>query len=140
MGHASWFWEFLRARGGTILERWLNKYWIREHFIWKILTKTLLASMGKIELYFFVNNRIECKWAMKNFGTSSSCAVGIQQSGTITIEHDITETGQKLSIGKCVLCEKKPMFVTDNIRDADGLGTFFKKLIGASAEASKKLD
>ena len=85
-----------------------------------------------------MNNNIKCKWVIKNFGTSSYCIVRIQHSGTAIIEGDITKTGQKLTIGKCVLW-KKLMFPTVNTKYADGLRKFFKNLVNASVEAVKKI-
>ena len=81
----------------------------------------------------------------QKFKTNSYCIGGKHYSGTKNITGEITvnkKTGNqiKLSVGKCVICNrKKSMNVSDNTIQAEGLGDFFKKLGKVSSEAAKKL-
>ena len=81
----------------------------------------------------------------QKFATNSYCVGGRHRSATKDITGEITvnkKTGKdtKLSVGKCVICNrKKSMIVSDNTIKAEGLGSFFKNLEKISAKASKKL-
>ena len=59
--------------------------------------------------------------------------------GEITINK---KTGKevKLLVGRCVICDrKKTMIVSDNVIQAEGLGSFFKNLGKISSKAGKKI-
>ena len=81
----------------------------------------------------------------QKFKTDSYCVGGRHKSGTKNIVGEITinkKTGKevKLLVGKCVVCDrKKTMIVSDNVIQAEGLGSFFKNLGKISAKAGKKL-
>ena len=81
----------------------------------------------------------------QKFATDSYCVGGRHRSGTKDITGEITvnkKTGKdtKLLVGKCVICNrKKSMIVSDNVIQAEGLGSFFKNLGKISAKAGKKL-
>ena len=83
--------------------------------------------------------------SFQKFKTNSYCVGQKHYSGTKNIIGEITlnkKTGKeiKLIVGKCVLCDrKKPMIVSDNTIQAEGLGDFFKKLGKIFAKAGKKL-
>ena len=67
------------------------------------------------------------------FKSKSYCVDRRHYSDTIINEGEVTETGRKLLIGKCVKCNrKKPMTVNDNTIAAEGLGNFFKNIGKAS--------
>ena len=80
-----------------------------------------------------------------NFKTDSYCVGGRHKSGTKNIVEEITinkKTGKevKLLVGRCVICDrKKTMIVSDNVIQAEGLGSFFKNLGKISSKAGKKL-
>ena len=81
----------------------------------------------------------------QKFKTDSYCVGGRHRSGTKNIVGEITinkKTSKevKLLAGKCVICNrKKTMIVSDNVIQAEGLGSFFKNLGKISAKAGKKL-
>ena len=81
----------------------------------------------------------------KKFETDSYCVGGRHRSGTKNIVGEIRnnkKTGKevKLLVGQCMLCDrKKSMIVSDNVIQAEGLGSFFKNLGKVSAKAGKKL-
>ena len=52
-------------------------------------------------------------WLMSHekFNTSSCCAGGLQYSGTISIEGDVTKNSRNLLIGKCVKLKEKEINV-----------------------------
>ena len=81
----------------------------------------------------------------QKFKTDSYCVGGRHRSGTKNIVGEITinkKSGKevKLLVGKCVICDrKKTMIVSDNVIQAEGLGSFFKNLGKISAKAGKKL-
>ena len=81
----------------------------------------------------------------KKFETDSYCVGGRHKSGTKNIVGEIRnnkKTGKevKLLVGKCMICDrKKSMIVSDNVIQAEGLGSFFKNLGKVSAKAGKKL-
>ena len=82
--------------------------------------------------------------SFNKFKTDGYCVGGRHKSGTKTIVGEITinkKTGKevKLLVGKCVICDrKKTMIVSDNVIQAEGLGSFFKNLGKISAKAVKK--
>ena len=81
----------------------------------------------------------------QKFKTNSYCAGGRHKSGRKNIVGEITinkKTGKevKLLVGRCVVCDrKKTMIVSDNVIQAEGLGSFFKNLGKISSKAGKKL-
>ena len=80
----------------------------------------------------------------KKFETDSYCVGGRHKSGTKNIVGEIRnnkKTGKevKLLVGKCMICDKKSMIVSDSVIQAEGLGSFFKNLGKVSAKAGKKL-
>ena len=81
----------------------------------------------------------------QKFKTDSYCVGGRHRSATKNIVGDISiikKTGKevKLLVGKCVICDrKKTMIVSDNVIQAEGLGSFFKNLGKISSKAGKKL-
>ena len=83
--------------------------------------------------------------SFQKFKSDSYCVGGRHRSATKNIVGEITinkKTGRevKLLTGKCVICNrKKTMIVSDNVIQAEGLGSFFKKLGKISAKAGKKL-
>ena len=83
--------------------------------------------------------------SFNKFETDGYCVGGRHKSGTKNIIGEITinkKTGKevKLLVGKCVICDrKKTMIVSDNVIQAEGLGSFFKNLGKISAKAGKKL-
>ena len=70
----------------------------------------------------------------QKFKTNSYCVGGKHRYGTKSINGEITfnkKTGKeiKLLVGKCVICDrKKSMIVSDNTKEAEGSGDFFKNL------------
>ena len=83
--------------------------------------------------------------SFQKFKTNSYCLGQRHYSGTKNITGEITfnkKTGKeiKLSVGKCVICDrKKSMIVSDNTIKAEGLGNFFRNLGKVSSKAAKKL-
>ena len=83
--------------------------------------------------------------SFQKFKTDGYCVGGRHRSATKNIVGDITinkKSGKevKLLVGKCVVCDrKKTMIVSDNVIQAEGLGSFFKNLGKISAKAGKKL-
>ena len=83
--------------------------------------------------------------SFNKFETDSYCVGGRHRSATTNIVGDITinkKSGKevKLLVGKCLICnKKKTMIVSDNVIQAEGLGSFFKNLGKISAKAGKKL-
>ena len=83
--------------------------------------------------------------SFQKFKSDSYCVGGRHRSATKNIVGDITvnkKSGKevKLLVGKCVVCDrKKTMIVSDNVTQAEGLGSFFKNLGKISAKAGKKL-
>ena len=81
--------------------------------------------------------------SFNKFKTDGYCVGGRHKSGTKNIvgEIAINKTGKevKLLVGKCVICNRKTMIVSDNVIQAEGLGDFFKNLGKISAKAGKKL-
>ena len=83
--------------------------------------------------------------SFQKFKSDSYCVGGRHRSATKNIVGDITinkKSGKevKLLVGKCVICDrKKTMIVSDNVIQAEGLGSFFKNLGKISAKAGKKL-
>ena len=83
--------------------------------------------------------------SFQKFKSDSYCVGGRHRSATKNIVGDITinkKSGKevKLLVGKCVVCDrKKTMIVSDNVIQAEGLGSFFKNLGKISAKAGKKL-
>ena len=83
--------------------------------------------------------------SFNKFKTDGYCVGGRHKSGTKNIVGEITinkKTGKevKLLVGKCMICDrKKTMIVSDNVIQAEGLGSFFKNLGKISAKAGKKL-
>ena len=81
----------------------------------------------------------------QKFKTDSYCVGGRHRSATKNIVGDISinkKTGKevKLPVGKCMICDrKKAMIVSDNVIQAEGLGSFFKNLGKISSKAGKKL-
>ena len=77
--------------------------------------------------------------------SDSYCVGGRHRSATKNIVGDISinkKTGKevKLLVGKCVICDrKKTVIVSDNVIQAEGLGSFFKNLGKLSSKAGKKL-
>ena len=83
--------------------------------------------------------------SFQKFKTNSYCLGQRHYSGTKKITGEIAhnkKTGKeiKLSVGKCVICDKrKSMTVSDNTFRVEGLGDFFKNLGKISFKAAKKL-
>ena len=83
--------------------------------------------------------------SFQKFKSDSYCVGGRHRSGTKNIVGEITinkKTGKevKLLVGRCVICDrKKTMIVSDNVIQAEGLGSFFKNLGKISSKAGKKL-
>ena len=83
--------------------------------------------------------------SFNKFKTDGYCVGGRQKSGTKNIVGEITINKKtvkevKLLVGKCVICDrKKTMIVSDNVIQAEGLGSFFKNLGKISAKAGKKI-
>ena len=84
--------------------------------------------------------------SFQNFKTNSYCVGSKHYSGTKKISAEITlnkKTGGeiKLLVGKCMVCnKKKSMIVSDNTKQAEGLGDFFKKLGKTGLNVSKKME
>ena len=85
--------------------------------------------------------------SFNKFKSDGYCVGGRLKSGTKNIVGEITinkKTGKevKLLVGKYVICDRtKTMIVSDNVIQAEGLGSFFKNLgrKKKSAKAGKKL-
>ena len=83
--------------------------------------------------------------SFQKFKSDSYCVGGRHRSGTKNIVGEITinkKTGKevKLLVGKCMICDrKKTMIVSDNVIQAERLGSFFKNLGKISAKAGQKL-
>ena len=83
--------------------------------------------------------------SFQKFKSDSFCVGGRHRSATKNTVGDITINKKsskevKLLVGKCVVCDrKKTMIVSDNVIQAEGLGSFFKNLGKISAKAGKKL-
>ena len=83
--------------------------------------------------------------SFNKFKTDGYCVGGRHKSGTKNIVGEITinkKTGKevKLLVGNCMICNrKKTMIVSDNVIQAEGLGSFFKNLGKISSKAGKKL-
>ena len=82
--------------------------------------------------------------SFQKFKNDSYCVGGRHKSGTENIVGEITiikKTEEvKLLVGRCVICDrKKTMIVSDNVIQAEGLGSFFKNLGKISSKAGKKL-
>ena len=83
--------------------------------------------------------------SFQKFKGDSFCVGGRHRSATKNIVGDITinkKSGKevKLLVGKYVVCDrKKTMIVSDNVIQAEGLGSFFKNLGKISAKAGTKL-
>ena len=81
----------------------------------------------------------------QKFQSDSYCVGGRHKSGTTNIVGEIRnnkKTGKeiKLLVGKCVICNrKKSMIVSDNVKQAEGLGDFFKNLGKKGLNLSKKM-
>ena len=81
----------------------------------------------------------------QKFQSDSYCVRGRHRSGTKNIVGEIRnnkKTGKevKLLVGQCMDCNrKKSMIVSDNVIQAEGLGSFFKNLGKISSKAGKKL-
>ena len=83
--------------------------------------------------------------SFQKFKSDSYCVGGRHRSATKNIVGDITinkksDKEVKLLIGKCVTCDrKKTMIVSDNVIQAEGLGSFFKNLGKKGLNVSKKM-
>ena len=82
--------------------------------------------------------------SFQKFKSDSYCVGGRHRSATKNIVGDITinkKSGKevKLLVGRCAICNRKTMIVSDNVIQAEGLGDFFKNLGKISAKAGKKL-
>ena len=83
--------------------------------------------------------------SFQKFKTNSYCVGQKHYSGTKNIIGEITlnkKTSRevKLLVGQCSICNrKKSMIVSDDIIQAEGLGSFFKNLGKISSKAGKKL-
>ena len=83
--------------------------------------------------------------SFQKFKSDSYCVGGRHRTATKNIVGDITinkKSGKevKLLVGKCAICDrKKTMIVSDNVIQAEGLGSFFKNLGKISKKAGKKL-
>ena len=81
--------------------------------------------------------------SFQKFQSDSYCVGGRHKSGTKNIVGDITNNKKigkevKLLVGKCVICDKKKtMIVSDNVIQAERLGSSFKNLGKISAKAGK---
>ena len=76
----------------------------------------------------------------EKFKANSFCVGGRHYSGTVNIEPYITKTGQKLSVGECIKCNRfETMAVKDDTIKTEGLRHLFKNIGKASVEAGKKL-
>ena len=81
----------------------------------------------------------------QKFQSDSYCVGGRHRSSTKNIVGEIRnnkKTGKdvKLLVGQCMVCNrKKSMIVSDNVIQAEGLGSFFKNLGKISSKAGKKL-
>ena len=69
---------------------------------------------------------------------NSNCVGGRHHSGTISIEGEITKTGQKLLLANCPQCKNKSMVVGDNTIEVGGPGKCFKNIGKSFAVAGKK--
>ena len=83
--------------------------------------------------------------SFQKFKTNSYCVGQKHYPGTKNIVGEITlnkKTGReiKLLIGQCSICNrKKSMVDSENILQAEKLGSFFKNLGRISAKAGKKI-
>ena len=82
--------------------------------------------------------------SFQKFKSDSYCVAGRHKSATKSIVGDITvnkKNGKevKLLVGKCVICDRKKMIVSDNVIQAKGLGYFFKNLGKKGINVSKKM-
>ena len=76
----------------------------------------------------------------QKFKCDSYCVDGRHRSATIKTYGDITSIGSKVLIGFCSICNRKnSSTVSDNMIQAEGLGSFFKILGKISAKAGKIL-
>ena len=78
--------------------------------------------------------------SFQKFKTDSYCVGGRQRSATTKIYVDKISKGSKVLIGYCSICNRKNlMAVSDNTVQAEGLGSFFKKLRRIPAKAGKTI-
>ena len=83
--------------------------------------------------------------SFQKFKSDSYCVGGRHRSATKNIVGDITinkksDKEVKLLLGRCVICDrKKTMIVSDNVIQAEGLGSFFKNLGKKGLNVSKKM-
>ena len=76
----------------------------------------------------------------QDFKTNLFCVDGRHRSATTNIYGDITSEGSKVLICYCSICNrKKSMTVTDNTKQAEGLGDSFKILCEKGLNVSKKM-
>ena len=65
----------------------------------------------------------------QKFKSDIYCVVGRHRSATTKSYADTTSKGSKVLLGYCSICNrKKSMTVSDNTKQAEGLGDFFKNL------------
>ena len=82
--------------------------------------------------------------SFQKFKSGSYCVGGRHRSATKNIVGEITinkKTGKevKLLVGKCAMCDRKKMIVSDNVIQAEGLGDFFKNLGKVGLSVSKRM-
>ena len=71
--------------------------------------------------------------SFQKFKSNAYCIGGRHRSGTTNIVGKMTYNKEtvtkiKFSIGKCMVCDKrKSMIVSDNVIQAESLGSFFQK-------------
>ena len=76
--------------------------------------------------------------SFQKFKSNSFCVGGRHRSSTTKIYGDLSSKGSKVLIGFCSICTRKnSMTVSDNSRQAEGLGSYFKILGEISSKAEK---
>ena len=78
--------------------------------------------------------------SFRKFKSDSYCVGEVHWSATAKIYGGINSKGSKVLIGYCsIRNRKKSMIVSDNTKQVEGLGSFFKNLGRISAKAGEKL-
>ena len=76
--------------------------------------------------------------SFQKYKSNSFCVGGRHRSSTTKIYGDLSSKGSKILIGFCsIFTRKKSMTVSDNSRQAEGLGSYFKILGEISSKAEK---
>ena len=99
-----------------------------------------LISTEKRCFYLTINQYLLFQLSFQNFKSDSFCVGGRHRSATTKIYSDITSKGSYVLIGYCSICNSNKLTtVSDNTIQAEGIGSFLKKLGRISAKVGKKL-